>query len=132
MLTIMPEKDKHVFEPILEKCRTKGKEALAVLTAKDEEKNVGYVAVGISERTLWILDFRIIGVEDYQGIPRETRQLADSMIKAAASYAMNRNVFRMECGVKPIYPLLEDFGFQKFHENLCIDLAHLIKRCGNC
>ena len=131
MLTILPEKDKQLMISVFNG-REEGSRDPAVLVARDGEKTLGHIAVRVRERTLWIVDFSLAQIDDYTALQGENRRLADYLIKAAASYAMNRNVFRMESDVEKIYPLLKDFGFLDFNKNVCVDLAHLIKKCGIC
>lgn len=131
MLTIMPEKDAAISGPALSKCAAKGPDA-AMLCARGGEVLLGYVAVDIQSRELRILDFVLTGQPRWDELGEEERQLADSMIKAAASYGMNRNVFVAVSTLEPIFPLLKQFGFQQIDNKMTIDFTQLIRKCKNC
>mgnify|MGYP005774463117 CR=1 FL=1 len=131
MLTISPEKDKLFLEKIFSNCHADGMEP-AVLTAKENGKLLGYAAIDLKDYTVRILEFAMVGNEKLTGLSTEEQQLADSLIKAVASYAMNRNVFLLSSSYEPAFPLLTSFGFQQNDNKMRIDLSRLIKKCKRC
>lgn len=131
MLTISPEKDKLFLEEVFSRCNADGIEP-AVLAAKENGKLLGYAALDLKDYAVRILEFAIVGNERLTGFSAEEQQLADSMLKAVASYAMNRNVFLMSSAYLPAFPLLESFGFQQNDNKMRIDLSRLIKKCKRC
>ena len=131
MLTISPEKDKLFLEEVFGRCNADGMEP-AVLTAKENGTLLGYAAIDLKDYAVRILEFAMVGNEKLTGLSVEEQQLADSMIKAVASYAMNRNVFLLSSDYQPAFPLLESFGFQQNDNKMRIDLSRLIKKCKRC
>lgn len=131
MLTILPEKNPAVFQPILERCAADGQEP-AVLTAKEGGKQVGQVVVDCKHYSLRILELTLMGKEDLTDLSVLDKQLVDSLIKAAASYALNRNVFTMKSAYTPAFPLYQQFGFQQCDGIFRMDLSRLLKNCTNC
>lgn len=54
------------------------------------------------------------------------------MIRSAASYALNRNLFHMETKLVSIFPLMKRYGFRKDDERMGMEIFKLIKNCKNC
>ena len=131
MLMISPEKDKPFLDEVWTRCGADGKDP-AVLTAREDGRLLGYVAVDLKDYAVRILEFSLTGRESLEGLTPEEGQLADSMIKAAASYGMNRNVFLMNSDYQPALALLSWFGFRQNDNKMRIDLSQLIKKCKRC
>ncbi|MCI9273072.1 MAG: hypothetical protein HFE39_03845 [Clostridiales bacterium] len=127
MLTILPEKNPAVCAEVWNRCGAEGKDP-AVLCARSGEECLGYVAVDIWNQRLRILEFVLTG-KALDQLDGEDKDLADSMIKAAASYGMNRNVFQAESGQVSLFPLLAQFGFQQIDNKMTIDFTQLIRKC---
>lgn len=131
MLTISPEEDNLFLEEVFSRCNADGIKPV-VLAAKENGTLLGYAAIDLEDYAVRILEFAIMGNERLIGLTAEEQQLADAILKAAASYAMNRNVFMMNSAYLPAFPLLKSFGFQQNDNKMCIDLSQLIKKCKRC
>ena len=130
MFTILPEKEKDFSGPILERCGADGKEP-AVLVARCGEEMLGYVALDLWNGQVRILEFTLYGKE-LEKLSGEDKDLADSMVKAAASYGMNRQIFQAICGQKSLFPILKGFGFEQIDDKMRIDFSRLLRKCKNC
>lgn len=130
MLTILPDKDQAFCASIWSRCGATGKDP-AVLCARIGEELLGYVAVDIFDRRVRILEFALEGKE-LTSLDGEDKDLADSMIKAAVSYGMNRNVFQAESEQVSLFPLLAQVGFQQIDNKMTIDFNQLIRKCKKC
>ena len=78
-----------------------------------------------------ILDLRF-RFSELDKLRQEDEELFDLMVRSAASYAMNREVFRMECSQKLLFPLLESFGFTTFEDKRVLDITKIIGKCHQC
>lgn len=131
MLTILPEKNPEIAQPILSRHGAQAQEA-AVLSARCGEEFLGYIALDLHEFSIQILDLSLTGCDDDLDLAKMDKPLADSLIKAAASYGMNRNCFVAECTNQKLFSLLQSFGFQQIDNKMTIDFARLIGKCKNC
>ncbi len=130
MFTILPEKEETFCAPILERCGADGREP-AVLVARCGGEKLGYVALDLLDGQVRILEVVLYGKE-LDKLSGEEKDLADSMVKAAASYGLNRQVFRAVCRQKSLFPLLKQFGFEQIDDKMAIDFSQLIRKCKNC
>lgn len=128
MLTILPDKE---FVPTEQNISSKSKD-FSTLVAKNGQEIIGYITIDIISCSVKILDFSITGCTQYDRLNTEQYQLADALLKAAASYGMNRNVFHMESDYKDVFDLLKAFGFKQLNDKFGIEVYDLIRKCKNC
>ena len=128
MLTILPEQDKQKSGERLNTAyaasgyeKESGKDP-ALLVVREGGKELGYIAVDVDKTSVRILDFQLYGCTDYR----------EMMIRSAASYALNRNLFHMETKLVSIFPLVKRYGFRKDDERMGMEIFKLIKNCKNC
>ena len=120
MITVLPEKDNNKVQILLKEVYgeiediQKGKDQ-AVLVAKESGKNLGYIVVDIISDYIRILDLKIDKNIDMKGLKKDELQIVDFIIKSACSYALNRNIFVIECPQKRLYNLMDKLGCK------CID-----------
>lgn len=126
MLTILPSEDKE----ILKKCCPKTDRA-QVLVSAEKGQEIGYICV---EQNGSVLD--IIGMELYyclntKNLSRKDRIDGDCLIRAAGSYALNRNLWVMESEKRELFGLLIQLGFREIDDKVIINLNQLFKPCKN-
>ena len=131
MLTIFPIQEKTILSPILGNYTCVGHEQ-AVLEAREGEKQLGYLVLDVLQYDIVILDLIIEKSNNGDQSKEEKEQLIDSMIKAAISYGMNRNIFRVQSKQETILPLLKQFGFEYTGDRCVLDATKIIKKCNNC
>lgn len=131
MLTIFPIQEKTILAPILVNYTCVGHEQ-AVLEAREREKQLGYLVLDVLQYDIVILDLIIEKSNNRDQLKEEKEQLIDSMIKAAISYGVNRNIFRVQSKQRTILPLLQQFGFEYTGDRCVLDVTKIIKKCKNC
>lgn len=127
MVTVLPSKDMK----IIEKCRPETDNAEA-LVSKEKGIELGYICVEQTEKG----KLEIIGMELYycgntQSLSGKDRLDGELLVRAAGSYALNRNLWTMECGRKELVPLLCQLGFQQIDGMAKINLNQLFNVCKN-
>ena len=137
MLTVMPVKEETISSPLLEQAYQSGGydnrgEEAAVLMAKDGQEELGYVVVDRLQDRLRLLGFALTGSPNYNDLDTADQEIADLLIRSAASYALNRSVFYIETRCRPLFLMLRQMGFQQYHEKMGIDVSQLIHKCKNC
>ncbi len=122
MLTISPKKD----ERICEKC---GDENAIVLLCSDDGVEKGYIAFTQKGYVLDVKFFEIYYAE--KELKGESYVIADTLIKALGSYALNHSCFYIECSNKELFGVLKKFSFEENDNKLTINLQQLFKVCKN-
>lgn len=138
MLTILPEQDKQKSGERLNTAyaasgyeKESGKDP-ALLVVREGGKELGYIAVDVDKTSVRILDFQLYGCTDYRDMDVDQSEYCEMMIRSAASYALNRNLFHMETKLVSIFPLVKRYGFRKDDERMGKEIFKLIKNCKNC
>ena len=127
MLTILPEKDQKFVARALADCGTL--ETPAVLTARGGEKTLGFVALDITAQKLRLLKLELDHAPDFVHLSPMDRPMLDGLLKAAASYALNREIFYLECENKELFPFLLRYGFQETAHKVGGYLSLLLHNC---
>lgn len=138
MLTILPEKDKQKSDERLSTAygasgyeKGSGQDP-ALLVVREGGKELGYIAVDVDKASVRILDFQLYGCTDYRDMDVNQSEYCEMMIRSAASYGLNRNLFHMETALVSIFPLVKQYGFRKDDERMGMEIFKLIKNCKNC
>ena len=122
MLTISPKKD----EVICEKC---GDENATVLLCSDDGVEKGYIAFTQKGYVLEVKFFEVYYAE--KELKGESYIIADTLIKALGSYALNHSCFYIECSNGELFDILKKFSFEENDNKLTINLQQLFKVCKN-
>lgn len=126
MLTILPSDDKE----IINKCSPQT-EFPKALISREKGQEIGYICV---EQVGDVL--KIIGIELYycinpEKLTQKDRIDGDCLVRAAGSYALNRNLCVMESDKPELFSLLIQLGFQQIDDKVRINLSQLFKPCKN-
>ncbi|MBQ8860922.1 MAG: hypothetical protein IJ015_06285 [Ruminococcus sp.] len=122
MLTIKPTENKD----ILAKC---GVDNATVLMCIEDGVEKGYI--GFNQNG-YVLD--VVGFEVYYAgkeLKGESYIIADTLVKALGSYALNHSCFYIECSKKELFEILKIFSFEENDNKLTINLQQLFKVCKN-
>ena len=138
MLTILPEQDKQKSGERLNTAyaasgyeKESGKDP-ALLVVREGGKELGYIAVDVDKTSVRILDFQLYGCTDYRDMDVDQSEYCEMMIRSAASYALNRNLFHMETKLVSIFPLVKRYGFRKDDERMGMEkTAKIVKVLSN-
>ncbi len=122
MLTIKPTENKD----ILEKC---GSESATVLMCIEDGVEKGYIAFSQNGYVLDVVGFEVYYAE--KELKGESYIIADTLIKALGSYALNHSCFYIECSKKELFEILKIFSFEENDNKLTINLQQLFKVCKN-
>jgi hypothetical protein len=127
MLTILPEKDTDYARSVLLPLEEGGVFA-DLLVAREGQAWYGSICVCAEEHAL-----RLLKIELPKDLSEEeTLFYADALLRSAASYAINRCLFQMDCVEQSCFPILHRFGFEQIHDKMAIEINRLIKKCKNC
>lgn len=121
MLSISPKEDKLISD----KCSTPDAK---VLMCDEDGVEKGYIAFIQTGYVIDIVGFEVYFCEKLEG---ESLIIADTLIKALGSFAMNHSCFYIECSRKELFPMLEKFPFAQNDNKLTITLSQLFKVCKN-
>lgn len=131
MLCVKPTNDTELKNMILSSDNIKGISP-EVLTAVENGKVIGYIAVDPVDRCLMILSIRIDSCKDFSSMTANDREIAEYLIRAAGNYAYNRLIQNLVCNNSDYKSLLEPFGFKEIDNKLQLDIKLLFKKCENC
>ena len=122
MLTISPTED----AKILKICdSTKA----TVLLCKEDSVDKGYVAFEQNGYVLDIVGFDVYGAD--LALTGDYYIIADSLMRALGSYALNHSCFYIQCSKLELYWILKKFSFAENDNYLTINLQQLFKVCKN-
>ncbi len=127
MLTILPEDNPKLIASYNPKT-----ENAALLVSKSGGREVGHIVVEQRDDCLFIIGFSIRGFDLSQKADPAHYADADAILRAAGSYALNRNLYLVCCEKEEYYPLLKQFDFKEFDNYLSINLTQLFKLRKNC
>lgn len=126
MLTILPHND----EKIISACNPQTDNATMFLS-KNGENEIGHIVVEQIKSELNIIGFELYGCDDYDNLPPAQFVDADCLLRSAGSYALNRNVYYLNCSLEQFYALFKRLGFKENDNKLTINLQQLFKVCKN-
>ncbi len=126
MLTILPSKDKE----IIEKCRPETDLAEA-LVSREKGQELGYICVEQVGDVLKIIGMELYYCADMKKLSQKDRIDGDCLVRAAGSYALNRNISIMESEKEELFDLLLQLGFRQIDDKVRINLSQLFKPCKN-
>ena len=119
MLSISPKVDKFLSE----RC---GAPDAKILLCSEDGVEKGYIAFTQNGYIIEIVGFEVYFCDKLEG---ESLIIADTLIKALGSYAMNHSCFYVECSKKELYTMLEKFSFSLKENKITVTLAQLFKVC---
>ncbi len=116
MITVLPVKESEINKFL------KQTEAIpsntSVLLAKDNDVVLGYII--ISKKDIY---FDIADIHVEKNTKTNTVQL---LLKSAASYAMNRNIFTLSCENPDLYAILLQYKGVEISSKVYIDIPKLL------
>lgn len=130
MLCVKPTENHQLEQNILSKC--KAMQGARVLTAQQDEQQLGYIAVYPQGTQLHIIDFEITGCENQEALTGEENEIAEYLIRAAGNYAFNRQMLTLESGLTNWNAVFKKFRFTEINNNFSLHLKELFKKCESC
>lgn len=126
MFSVLPIND----EKIISSCNPQTDSA-TVLMFNEDDNQVGYIVIEQIKSTLHIIGLSLKDCADYSNLtPNQTVNL-DILLRSAGSYALNRNIFYINCNKLQLFPVLAKYGFTQVDKYLTINLKQLFKVCKN-
>lgn len=100
-----------------------------VLSAKDNNNEIGYISFNIENCKAQIT--HIVTNKDYLNgkLNNEPSVIVDSLVRAAVSYLLNRNIFILES--YKYFEILAKLNFNKVNSKMLLNLTHLDLKCQN-
>lgn len=99
--------------------------------ATEDERETGWFAVRNDGEALTITQMEVLGCPDDTRMSPDDRYFAELMMRAAASYAINRMIFTLRCAEPRYRNFLKSFGFtENDMGQLEVEIAKLIHGCG--
>ena len=123
MLTILPLQDGEEKSALLRQRPEAGADA-EVLVMKDRGETLGWTAVDVRDSCVRML--RVRGADGSLPAGPEGRFLADSLMRAAASFGANHGAYRIFCLDPEAGPLLEVSGFRREGRAFAQDLGEIV------
>lgn len=124
MLTILPTQDQ---ELITQYGPATG-DGVA-LVSKNNDRLVGHIVLEPKGSVLDIIGFSLEGCDGYDALTPDRKTDTDCLLRAAGSYALNRNVYYLECGKSQYFGAFLPFGFTRQEDKIVIHLKELFKVC---
>ncbi|HIR02708.1 MAG: hypothetical protein U0M23_05045 [Acutalibacteraceae bacterium] len=134
MLCVKPVDDMGVVRPIMEKYNISSEHA-RLLMADERGTALGFVLVEPKEGRLYLHALEIYpgaGQASAQGGTDDSMEIAEYLIRAAGSYALNRMLSGMDCGLTVAETIQFRFGIRQNGQKYSIELKELFKKCKNC
>ncbi len=122
MLTISPTEDAKILK-ICDSAKA------TVLLCKDDSVDKGYIAFEQNGYVLDIVGFDVYGAD--LALAGDYHIIADSLLRALGSYALNHSCFYIQCSKLELYWILKKFSFAENDNYLTINLQQLFKVCKN-
>ena len=107
----------------LERFRREHPDAEDVLVMTDRRARLGAVGVRVSSSVLHIVLLEADGEEP------ERRFLADSLLRAAASFAANRGAYRLSCALPGWEDFLKSEGFRPEDGSFVLPTDRIVNFC---
>lgn len=124
MIEVKPYKEnlKNKFDKIYNSLNINPGTDNALLIAKENDKLMGIIAVDIFKHFIRILNINICNCSNNDLI-------LDLLIRSAASYALNRNIFTIQSLDTKFFNELKNFNFYKVENSLFVEIYKLPKSC---
>lgn len=124
MIEVKPYKEnlKNKFDKIYNSLNINPGTDNALLIAKENDKLMGIIAVDIFKHFIRILNINIYNCSNNDLI-------LDLLIRSAASYALNRNIFTIQSLDTKFFNELKNFNFYKVENSLFVEIYKLPKSC---
>lgn len=120
MLTIKPTDNKEISA----KCKV---DNATVLMCIEDGIEKGYIAFTQNGYVLNVVGFEVYYAE--KELKGEAYIIADTLIKALGSYALNHSCFYIESSKSELFEMLKIFSFEENDNKLTINLQQLFKVC---
>ena len=126
MINILPSKD----SKIKKKCCPET-DCAEALISREKGQEIGYICVEQIDSILKIIGMELYYCPNTEKLSQKDRIDGDCLVRAAGSYAWNRDISVMECEKKELFHLLVQLGFQQIDDKVMINLSQLFKPCKN-
>lgn len=131
MLCVKPTEDKELENRILSECKITGV-APCLITAEEDNKILGYIAVEQKGTHLNIIDYSIANCKDYNNLTKNEREIAEYLVRSAGNYAFNRCMLMLTTELETYFLHFSKFGFKESDNKYSIQIKDLFKKCENC
>ena len=131
MISVKPIKeDKSAEDIIAEYNGVEGEKT--VLRAEENGTQLGYAVVALAEKRLSVLKIKLYFNNEVQSLNVDGAAVADLLIRAAASYALNRGIFVVYGVNNEDFYIYRQLGHKIIGNIALIDLPKLMGNCDKC
>lgn len=131
MISVKPVSDENSSAVILSKYKDISGDK-AVLMAEESGAQLGYIAVCINDRRMSLLELDLYFCDKTKMLDNDNLLTADLLVRAAASYAMNRGIFVIYGVNNKDFNVFRQLGHKIIGDIALIDLPKMIGKCENC
>ena len=131
MITVKPVTDARIFLPVLRRFKDNDGQ-MTVLLAEENGVNLGHAVISLHEKRLSILKLELYFFDKSQTLDENTKWIADLLVRAAVSYAANRNVFVVYGINHDDFNVYRQLGHKIVGDIALIDVIKILGKCDNC
>lgn len=131
MISVKPVSDEDSSAVILSKFQDISGDK-AVLMAEEGGAQLGYIAVCIIDKRMSLLQLELYFCDKTKMLDSDNLLAADLLVRAAASYAMNRGIFVIYGVNNEDFNVFRQLGHKIIGDIALIDLPKMIGKCENC
>ena len=134
MLCVKPVDEAGIAGPVFEKYHISSGNA-RLLMADERGTVLGFVLVEPKGDRLYLRALEIYGSTNRpapDGGAEDSAEIAEYLIRAAGSYALNRMLSGLDCGLAVAETIQFRFGIKQNGQKYSIELKELFKKCKNC
>lgn len=126
MITVLP-----VDQPAPDIMQLVGNALGTVFEVREQGRLLGAMTLHPEPELLRVTAFVLFGLEQQEGQAFCDWDVAELMLRAAASYGKNRMIWRLVCGNTFPQPLAKRFNFVQIAEEWYLDIHCFLSGCKN-
>lgn len=131
MISVKPVKDENFTNDIIAAYKAIDGEK-AVLLAEENGIRLGYIVVSLAERRMSVLKIELYFKDETDSLNSDSMAVADLLIRAAASYAINRSIFVVYGVNNEDFYIYQRLGHKIIGNIALIDLPRIMGNCDKC
>lgn len=131
MISVKPVRDENSVAVILSPFQDISGDK-AILMAEESGAQLGYIAVCIEDKRMSLLKLDLYFCDKTKKLDNDNLLTADLLVRAAASYAMNRGIFVIYGVNNEDFNVFRQLGHKIIGNIALIDLPKMMRKCENC
>lgn len=131
MISVKPVKDENFTKDIIAAYNDIDGEK-AVLLAEENGTQLGYIVVSLYDRRMSVLKIELYFKDEAKGLNSDSTAVADLLVRAAASYAINRGIFVVYGVNDEDFYIYQRLGHKIIGNIALIDLPRIMGNCDKC